>query len=404
MRSFIKVLLMVLIWPLVIPCQTNSKIISVIEHVNSDSLYNFLEYISGEKLINSSFGTRYITSRYFASDGNIVAEEFLKNKLSQYFSATTTMQYFENGGGNIIAIQRGAVYPDKYVIICAHFDSMPSQGPAPGADDNGSGTAAVLEAARIFSNETPDCSIIYALWDNEEIGLKGSYYYAQQANIKKENIAAVINLDMIGWDSNNDFVAEVHTKNVGQSNKIAADMIKINSDYNIGLQLLNINPGTGSSDHASFWNFNFPAILLIENLYADKNIFYHQSLDRLGNINRIFYAKCTKAAIGTLAFYAGLNGATEVEEKIPFSFVLSQNYPNPFNSSTVINYAIDKEGEVNLTIHDCLGRKIKTLISEVQRPNNYSLKFDAGNLSSGIYFYILAVNGRQHVRKMILIK
>ena len=75
--------------------------------------------------------------------------------------------------------------PNQQIIICAHFDSKPYSGPAPGADDNGSGTSAVLEAARILSKYKTDYTIIYALWDNEEIGLRGSAYYAQQASSKK---------------------------------------------------------------------------------------------------------------------------------------------------------------------------------------------------------------------------
>jgi len=89
---------------------------------------------------------------------------------------------------------------------------------------------------------------------------------------------------------------------------------------------------------------------------------------------------------------------------LPISYNLSQNYPNPFNPVTKINFAIPKQGYVNLKIYDMLGREVKTLMNEVKTPGNYSIDFNASNLSSGIYFYKLQVNDFVNIKKMVVIK
>jgi hypothetical protein len=83
--------------------------------------------------------------------------------------------------------------------------------------------------------------------------------------------------------------------------------------------------------------------------------------------------------------------ATGVQDKdvVPLTFSLSQNYPNPFNPSTTISYQIPMRAHVSLIIYDMLGRGVVTLVDEVQEQGYRSVRFDAGNLSSGIYFYRL---------------
>lgn len=87
---------------------------------------------------------------------------------------------------------------------------------------------------------------------------------------------------------------------------------------------------------------------------------------------------------------------------------LSQNYPNPFNPSTLINYAISENSTVSIKIYDMTGREVRTLVNSYQAPGSYSVKFDAVNLSSGIYFYVLRANtGKNDITKtmrMILTK
>ncbi len=89
---------------------------------------------------------------------------------------------------------------------------------------------------------------------------------------------------------------------------------------------------------------------------------------------------------------------------IPESVKLSQNYPNPFNPSTVINYAVPETGNIKLEVYDMLGKKVSTLIDERKTAGNYSVRFDATNLASGIYIYRIVTAQTSISKKMTLIK
>lgn len=89
---------------------------------------------------------------------------------------------------------------------------------------------------------------------------------------------------------------------------------------------------------------------------------------------------------------------------LPTIVELYQNYPNPFNSSTIISYQLNRSSPVVLEIYNSLGQKVKTLVNELQPPDNYKVRFDASNLPSGIYYYRIQVGGFSQQKKMLLIK
>ena len=88
----------------------------------------------------------------------------------------------------------------------------------------------------------------------------------------------------------------------------------------------------------------------------------------------------------------------------PLSYKLNQNYPNPFNPTTIISFSIPIQEKVSLKVYNILGVEVSTLLNEVQTAGNYSIRFDAKNLPSGIYFYELRTGNFRNVRKMILLK
>jgi hypothetical protein len=104
------------------------------------------------------------------------------------------------------------------------------------------------------------------------------------------------------------------------------------------------------------------------------------------------------------------NPVTSVEEEteLPISFELYQNYPNPFNPSTKISFNLLNDGNVNLTVYDILGRKVKVMLDENYRKGEHSIFFDSesieGGISSGVYFYKLVTSGQSQIKKMVLSK
>ncbi len=89
---------------------------------------------------------------------------------------------------------------------------------------------------------------------------------------------------------------------------------------------------------------------------------------------------------------------------LPETYMLCQNYPNPFNPTTKIGFALPRSGFVTLKVYDILGKEVATLINEYKTAGNYIYEFNASNLSTGIYFYTLNVNGFTDTKKMLLIK
>jgi len=102
--------------------------------------------------------------------------------------------------------------------------------------------------------------------------------------------------------------------------------------------------------------------------------------------------------------YEYFNLENEVIVGIPEKYELSQNYPNPFNPSTKINFSIPKDSKVSLQIYDMLGKEVKTLVNEYKAAGYYTVDFNAGNLTSGIYFYVIRTDNFTQSKKMILIK
>ncbi len=98
--------------------------------------------------------------------------------------------------------------------------------------------------------------------------------------------------------------------------------------------------------------------------------------------------------------------ATEVEsdDQITHEFGLEPNYPNPFNPTTTIEYSLAQSSDVKLKVYNMLGREVATLVNERKSAGAYKVRFDASNLSSGVYFYRLQAGNKTRVHKMTLIK
>lgn len=102
--------------------------------------------------------------------------------------------------------------------------------------------------------------------------------------------------------------------------------------------------------------------------------------------------------------YAGLTGVEKEDDINPRNFSLSQNYPNPFNPTTKINFTIPETDFVSIKVYDLLGREIAELINEELSQGKYSVNFNASNLTSGVYYYILEAGDYFETRKMLLLK
>lgn len=359
----------------------NQQVEDIINEVDLNSLIYYLRNLSGEDPVVVNGTSTTITHRV-SNWGNDLAAAYLKESLEGY-GLTTTEQTYSSGGKNIYAIQEGAVYPDEYVMICAHYDSVDYVC----ADDNGSGTSAVLEAARIFSELEFEYSIIYALWDEEELGLIGSDYYATQASNNGQVIHAVINLDMIAWDGDGDMKVEIHSSNYADSAAFASYIVNVNNLYNLQLDTVVESSGTGASDHASFWYNDYSAVLLIEEYYGgDFNPFYHTPADEISILHMPYFHEMSKLALGVLAQKAVPIDTSGIDDEEQINGIRLQNYPNPSNSETSVSYTLENESFIKISLLDNLGKNIKILVEGVTKSGNYQHQLQTENLASGMYF------------------
>ncbi len=271
----------------------------IIELVNSDSLYSYVASLSGEVPVNIGGTTYVIESRNRYFEGNYIAADYIEQKLEAY-GLTVYNQMFDELGRNVIGVKQGTTSPNTKYIICAHYDSMPIGADAPGADDNASGVAAVLEAARILAGYNFGYTVEFALWDEEEFGLIGARYYATQAVVNNIEIAGVINLDMISYETDGNWTIKIQVNADGSGDFISDKMIEVNSAYSLQL-IPDILHYTASSDHHAFAERGIPASMIIEDFDNDWNANYHQPQDLLSNINMGYFDANTKLAIGTLA-------------------------------------------------------------------------------------------------------
>jgi hypothetical protein len=351
MRSYFALVLLCL--PLLLHAQ-DPQIEAMLAEVSIDSMLYHCSAISGEFPVTVNGNTVTISSRNKNNPGNALAAQYIKERFEEY-GLTTTIETFGAVGENVLATQPGLIYPNQKVVICGHYDSMPTGNDSPAADDDGSGTAAVMEAARVMSQYNYAYTVVYAAWDEEEYGLVGSNNYATAAENAGDTIVAVINIDAIAYDGDGDSLARVHVRDIANSlnlSTVAASMI---GTYGIDLQIEVNNPGATYSDHASFWNHNFSAILIIEDFDNDGNPHYHTPTDEVQYFDNDYYHDIAKWAFATAATMAvPLSGGVGVEESAEAEWSI---YPNPTNGLLTISVA-GHVGISNLEILDMKGAMV----------------------------------------------
>jgi hypothetical protein len=230
---------------------------------------------------------------------------------------------------NVEAVQIGSVYPDSYFIICGHYDSI-SRKPkdsAPGADDNATGTSAVLTAAEILSQYDFEYSIRYICFDAEELGLVGSVNYASWAADNEMNIVGALNFDMIGyWEPGVPRDLEIETNH---ASRWLADVIVNAADlYTDAPFELHVFDGAWWGDHASFWEYGYPAVNHEEAWDwgdPDFNPYYHTARDRIYYVHPEFTVDNIKIGVAALATLA-----RPVKQQVVFD-VRPGSCRNPFN-------------------------------------------------------------------------
>ncbi|MBQ20577.1 MAG: M20/M25/M40 family metallo-hydrolase [Flavobacteriales bacterium] len=365
----------------------NPIVQNILNDIRMDSMTFFVKQLTGEEQVIIGGVPDTIFSRHKNQPGNEKAFQFVKQKFVDYGLQVDSLQ-FSATGKNLLGIKIGTTYPSKKFILGAHYDNVGSTV-APGADDNASGSAAVIEAARIFSNYNFPFTVIFALWDEEEQGLIGSNAYASFAASNNDTILGYINMDMLGWDGNNDSLADLHVRPVANSLQLADKAIEADSVYSIGLGLHIVNPGTGATDHAAFWNNGFTAIGINEEYDNDFNPYWHTPADLLGQFNLPFYEKCAKLAYATIAECALDNTIVLSAKEQDFEKASFNIYPNPVVHQLTIRKIDGAQGEYTIMVYNANGQMLHSVST------NHTMQLDVSNYPAGIYSIQIASQEQQ---------
>ena len=354
----------------------NPEIRAMMDSVSVDSLKANIEHLS-------SYHTRRFDSRFIYD-----VQDWLVGRYQGFGTDTVMLHDFkvdkpgypEETADNILAVQWGTKTPDEYVICGAHYDSWNDDGTdpdtirSPGADDNATGVAGILETARILSRYTFDRTIIYANWCAEEIGLVGSAAYAHDMAEQLMDIVGYFNLDMTGYLEEGTDI-HVHLMYTTQDSLIADYVYNFSHVYFPEMPIRQNWLAWGDSDYSSFNRNGYPAVHPFEDVHASSP-FIHTRQDVLGlSVNNLDQSKrFTELNLGLVATLAGLNhdGIAETETaKVAL-------FPNPTNDKVNI---LAEDGLQRIVVHNLIGQQAKAV--ELNGENKCVI--NTNDFASGIY-------------------
>ena len=317
-------------------CGYNPLIAEMLSRGVQDRWVNWIAELSGARPILTDDGETFIQTR----SNDVLFEPGLGPSAFDSIQSELVNLGFVSGRDFIVhtyAYPYGDRYPERNwknliltlpgtdpalkterVLLVAHLDSTSDQEQtlAPGADDNGTGAAGLLEAATILSQFQFDRTIHLIWFSGEEHSRLGSTYFVKDYAEWLPDIKTVINLDMFGFDWDGDRCFEVHAGTLSGSQEIGACLSAVIDAYNLDLTFDYLDDETAYtlSDHYPFWLQGVPAVMVIENYsfqpdgvcgVTDRNYHYHQTSDILAYINADTGYAILQAGIAALAQLAG---------------------------------------------------------------------------------------------------
>ena len=281
---------------------------------------------------------------------------------------------------NVIAIQKGLVYPDEYVMCGAHYDSYnnspgdPNTLLAPGADDNASGLSGILETARLLSQCKFERSVVYCGFAAEEIGLYGSAAYAKDCADQLMDIVGYFNLDMIGYLEEGSEM-QVNLIYVSRDSLLANYVFDFSHVYYPDMLIKRSWFSWGDSDFSSFNRNGYAAVHAFEDT-RHSSPFIHTPNDVLGvSVNNMDQVKrFTELNLGLVATLAGLVSTGVSDEVVPSVTI----QPNPADDRITVKGIPVKQ----VMVYNLMGQCVLSQSNGDEK----ECVIEVGSLAPGIYF------------------
>jgi len=306
------------------PNQTaqDTQIENLLPFLTQTEFTQILQDLSGETAIELDGRNVLLKTRYTFSEQIEEVEQYL---YEFYVDLGIDVRYVEweytvygqvYMGRNIVAELPGTTSPERVWLLGGHFDTT-SETPridAPGADNNGSGTALTLLIAKILNRATFGDTVRFVHFSGSEQGQWGSQAYVQAlADNPDLEIMSYINLDEVGWDANDDARIELHLGAENSSHFLATQFEQFNERHQQGLMIQHrITDANTRSDHAPFWEAGYPALWATQNSMAnttgqkDRNPYASTVADTIEQINAEYVVRHGRVWLGTLATLADI--------------------------------------------------------------------------------------------------
>lgn len=269
---------------------------------------------------------------------------------------------------NVIGERLGCEAPDEVVIIGGHFDSYSDAAPraCPGAEDNASGTACAMAAARAFRGMSFKRTVRYVAFGDEEAGLSGSRAYANECAEKGEKIVAVLNADMVSYDEEEGARDDLTVGAPGYAAWLVEYLQAVGGLYS--QKLIYDWDRNSVSDDRSFVNAGYAALGVIEGGEGPGGLlgypFIHTTEDTFDKLQPAFGARCARDLAATLAHLAGVGDycfEPEPPGKVVAPFVRPfAVYPNPYCYATCVGGVsfVGVKSPATVEIYDLAGRRV----------------------------------------------
>jgi hypothetical protein len=256
------------------------------------------------------------------TQGRDLTRQFLLSVLEGY-GYTPELHKYRSSGSNILVRLMAEQPTDEYILLGAHLDSVRNAG----ADDNNSGSVAVLEAARVLK-DLPGrrVNLIFAWFDEEELGLVGSAALARDFRKQGLKISSVHTLDMVGWDSDRDRTIEIE-----QPDGELWDYYQmVNRSHELKLPLSRTS--SGDTDHVAFRREGFTSVGLCEEwVGGDTTPYYHRKSDAYTTLDFDYLFKVTQLAVAAVGDLSRRVAAPLIQTRIPHDRFPAR--PRPFHAS-----------------------------------------------------------------------
>jgi aminopeptidase YwaD len=336
------------------------------------------------------------------SVANTNALNWIKNKYLSYgYSANQIVEdpftFGSTSSKNLIITKIGTTYPDKFVIICGHFDSIIG----PGVNDNGSGTSIILEAARILKDVPTEYSIKFIHFSGEEQGLKGSTHYANnvayQGNTRVLDIKLVFNLDQVGGKLGNNNNTIYCDEDMGGNPNNTTASVTANQELIACTGLYSsLLADIDEAEDTDYMPFEAKGEVITGYFEYHRSNLPHTANDTFANTDPVYIYNVGKASVGALQHFAVATTTILGNQEIIINTLESVKiYPNPVKN--ILNIKLPKDiKNFSFEITDLLGRSLLK--------SNNETKINVSSLQNGAYIGILKSENQKVVRKILVEK